>query len=65
MSFDQTAVNLILMLTAAFVLLFADLFFWLRGKRTLSETVWTVNSRSLALAYIIGLLSGHFLTVPG
>jgi len=60
----QDAVNFIMLIAAALGLLFFDLALWLKSRKTLSETMWTINQKSLALAFILGLLAGHLLTVP-
>jgi uncharacterized membrane protein YbhN (UPF0104 family) len=64
MSFDSAAVNFVILMTAAFVLLFIDLSFWLRRKPTFSETIWGVNQWTLALAFGVGMVCGHCFTVP-
>lgn len=65
MTFSDAATNLILLLTAAFALLGIDLVFYLRGKTTFSESVWTVNKFTLALAFGAGVICGHLFSVPG
>lgn len=64
MSFDQGAINFVILITAAFVLLFLDLAFWLKGKKTFSEAIWGVNQWTLALAFGVGMICGHCFTVP-
>jgi hypothetical protein len=64
MSFDSAAANFVILMTAAFVLLFIDLSFWLRKKPTFSETIWGVNQWTLALAFGVGMVCGHCFTVP-
>lgn len=65
MSFDDSATNFVILMVAAISLLVADFAFWLKGRKTFSETLWSINQKSLALAFIIGLVAGHVLTVPG
>lgn len=65
MDMTQSGTNFILLITAAIVLLLYDLKLFLKGKTTLSETVWGVNQWSIWLAYIAGLVCGHLFTVPG
>lgn len=59
------ALNFIALMVASFGLLFFDLWLWLSGRKTLSETVWTVNQFTLAVAFALGVIAGHLLTVPG
>lgn len=65
MSFDSSATNFVILIAAGISLLATDLVFWLKGRKTFSETLWSINQKSLALAFIIGLVAGHVLTVPG
>lgn len=65
MNMMQSGTNFILLITAAIALLLYDLKLFLRGKTTFSETVWTINQRTIWLAYIAGLICGHLFTVPG
>lgn len=43
--------------------LFDGLLFMTKRK-TISERVWGINQKTLAFAFIFGLLAGHFFTVP-
>ena len=60
----QDAVNFIILMVFSFGLLFLDLGLWLRGRKTFSETIWGVNQRTIAVAFMLGVLAGHLLTVP-
>lgn len=60
----QDAVNFIILMVFCFGLLFLDLGLWLRGRKTFSETIWGVNQATLAVAFALGVLVGHLLTVP-
>jgi len=57
--------NFIILITAALVLLLVDLWLWMQARTTFSDTIWAVNRRTLALAFIAGLICGHLFTVPG
>lgn len=65
MSFDDSATNFVILMVAAISLLVADFAFWLKGRKTFSETIWGVNQITLALAFAIGVICGHCFTVPG
>lgn len=65
MNFDSSALHFVILMTAAALLLFADLFLWLRGKQTFSQTVWKINQFTLALAFTAGVIAGHLFSVPG
>lgn len=57
--------NFITLITAALVLLLVDLWLWMQGRKTFSDTIWAVNQWTLAVAFAAGLICGHFFTVPG
>lgn len=60
----QEAVNFIVLMAVAFALLFFDLWLWIRGRKTFSESIWTVNQATLTVAFALGVIIGHLLTVP-
>lgn len=60
----QEAVNFIILMIFGFGLLFIDLGLWLKGRKTFSETIWFVNQKTLALAFIFGVICGHLFSVP-
>jgi hypothetical protein len=64
MTFDSAAMNLIVLLSVGFGLLGVDLYLWIKKRQTFSETIWAVNARSLWVAFIIGVLAGHLVSVP-
>ena len=53
-----------ILLTAAFVLLFIDIYLILSGEPTFSETIWSINQKTLALAFGVGVVCGHLFSVP-
>jgi hypothetical protein len=61
----QDAVNFSILMGAAITLLLYDLFLWRTKRRTFSESVWGVNQVTLAVAFALGVVIGHLLTVPG
>lgn len=61
----QDAVNFVILMVAAFTLLFVDLWLWRTKRRTFSETIWGTNQVTLAIAFALGVIIGHLLTVPG
>lgn len=65
MDFSQAGLNMILLLTLGIAILVVDLFLFLTRRKTISETVWSVNQFTLALAFIAGVIVGHLFTVPG
>lgn len=65
MGFDTAAVNFVILMVVAFTLLFYDLWLWRSKHTTFSETLWGVNRVTLALAFGLGVVLGHILTVPG
>lgn len=62
--FYKKAINFVILITAAFVLLFIDIYLILSGKPTFSETIWSINEKTLALAFGVGMVCGHLFTVP-
>lgn len=56
--------NFILLMVAGLSILLLDLRLFVLKRRTFSETIWTINQRSLALAFIAGVIVGHLFTVP-
>lgn len=62
--FYKKAINFVILITAAFVLLFIDIYLILSGKPTFSETIWSINQKTLALAFGVGMVCGHCFTVP-
>lgn len=62
--FARKSLNFIILITAAITLLFIDLYLFLGGKTTFSESIWEVNQVTLALSFGIGLVCGHCFTVP-
>ena len=64
MTFSRAAVNFVILMTVAFVLLIVDLVKWQSGQQTWSETIWVVNQHSLAVAFGTGMVCGHCFTVP-
>lgn len=65
MDFSQAGLNMILLLTLGIAVLVVDLVLFLTKRKTISETVWSVNQFTLALAFIVGVIVGHLFTVPG
>lgn len=63
-NFDAKARNFVILIVAAFVLLFLDLFLWLNKMETFSETIWGVNQVTVSLAFGVGVVCGHLFTVP-
>ncbi len=63
-NFDAKARNFVILMAAAFVLLFLDLFLWLNKMETFSETIWGVNQVTISLAFGVGVVCGHLFTVP-
>ena len=63
-NFDAKARNFVILMAAAFVLLFLDLFLWLNEMETFSETIWGVNQVTVSLAFGVGVVCGHLFTVP-
>jgi hypothetical protein len=61
----QDAVNFSILMGVAITLLLYDMFLWRTKRRTFSESVWGVNQVTLAVAFALGLICGHLLTVPG
>lgn len=61
----QDAVNFSILMGVAITLLLYDLFLWRTKRRTFSESIWGVNQVTLAVAFALGLICGHLLTVPG
>ena len=51
MTFSRAAVNFVILMTVAFVLLIVDLVKWQSGQQTWSETIWEVNQKTLAFAF--------------
>lgn len=64
MTFNTAAKNFVVLITAAIVLLIADLIKWQSGGVTWSESIWAVNQKTLALAFGVGMVCGHCFTVP-
>ena len=64
MTFSQAARNFVILITVAFVLLIVDLIKWQSGQQTWSEAIWEVNQMTLAVAFGVGMVSGHCFTVP-
>lgn len=62
--FYKKAINFVILLTAAFVLLFIDIYLILSGEPTFSETIWSINQKTLALAFGVGVVCGHLFSVP-
>ena len=62
--FYKKAINFVILITAAFVLLFIDIYLILSGKPTFSETIWSINQKTLALAFGVGMVCGHLFSVP-
>lgn len=60
----QDALNFVLLMIFSFGLLFVDLGLWMSGRKTFSETIWRVNQVTLAVAFALGVVVGHLLTVP-
>lgn len=65
MMLGQDAVNFSILMGVAITLLLYDLFLWRTKRRTFSESIWGVNQVTLAVAFALGLICGHLLTVPG
>lgn len=65
MSFSKAARNFTILIAIAFALLIADLIKWQTGGMTWSESIWTINQRTLAVAFGVGMVCGHLFTVPG
>lgn len=65
MHFNTAANNFILLITAGITLLIVDLVLFVRKRKTFSESIWTINQKTVALAFIAGLICGHCFTVPG
>ena len=61
----QDAVNFSILIGVAITLLLYDLVLWRTKRRTFSESVWGVNQVTLAVAFALGVVIGHLLTVPG
>jgi hypothetical protein len=61
----QDAVNFSILMGVAITLLLYDLFLWRTKRRTFSESIWGVNQVTLAVAFALGVVIGHLLTVPG
>ena len=64
MTFSRAAVNFVILMTVAFVLLIVDLVKWQSGQQTWSEAIWEVNQKTLAFAFGVGMVCGHCFTVP-
>jgi hypothetical protein len=64
LEFYRKAINFVILMTAAFVLLFIDIGLIVSGRPTFSETIWSLNERTLALAFGVGMVCGHCFTVP-
>ena len=62
--FNKKAINFLVLITVAIVLLFVDLALWINGRPTWSETIWGVNQVTIALAFGVGVVVGHCFTVP-
>ena len=61
----QDAVNFSILMGVAITLLLYDLVLWRTKRRTFRESIWGVNQVTLAVAFALGLICGHLLTVPG
>jgi len=62
--FNKKAINFLILITAAIILLLADFVLWVSGNPTWSETIWEINQATLALAFGVGVVVGHCFTVP-
>lgn len=62
--FDKKAVNFIILIGTAILLLLFDLTLWWNNNPTFSETVWDLNQHTIAIAFGTGLVCGHLFTVP-
>lgn len=58
-------INFIAFITLTIGLLLVDLWLWMQGRKTFSDTIWGVNQWTLAVAFAAGLACGHLFTVPG
>ena len=65
MTLGQDAINFSILMGVAITLLLYDLFLWRTKRRTFSESIWGVNQVTLAVAFALGVVIGHLLTVPG
>lgn len=64
MNWGNTARNFIILMVGTFGLLGLDLYFYVNGQETFSETIWILNEKTLAVALFFGILAGHLVTVP-
>ncbi len=64
MTFSRAAKNFVILITVAIILLLVDLFKWQSGSLTWSESIWEVNQKTLGLALGVGIVVGHYFTVP-
>lgn len=64
MKWGNSARNFIIMLGFASTFLGIDLYFYLSGSETFSETLWDINQLSLFLSLGAGIIIGHLFTVP-
>jgi uncharacterized membrane protein YoaK (UPF0700 family) len=58
------AANFTALIVGSLGLLSVDGWLFFSGRKTISERIWRINQFSLALAFIAGVLAGHFFTVP-
>ncbi|CAB5194711.1 hypothetical protein UFOVP178_27 [uncultured Caudovirales phage] len=64
MKFKQAGLSLILILAFSILTLAGDLYLFMAGLPTISELIWSINQRSLAVAFGVGAVCGHLFTVP-
>lgn len=64
MKWGNSARNFIIALSFASTFLGIDLYFYLSGSETFSQTFWHINQFSLFLALGAGVIIGHIFTVP-
>lgn len=60
----NSARNFAILMTCVLGLLGIDVFFIANGQETFSETIWSINEKSLGIALFMGILVGHFFTIP-
>ena len=64
MKWGNSARNFAILMTCVLGLLGVDVFFIANGQETFSETVWSINEKSLGVALFFGVLVGHLFSVP-
>lgn len=64
MKWGNSARNFAILMTCVLGLLGVDIYFIANGQETFSETIWSLNEKSLGVALFIGVLAGHLLSVP-